>query len=151
MTIKINKGDILQVQSGLILHGCNTKGVMGAGVAKQIAVNYPIVYSKYKKYCGTVWDHDILGQCFFVDATKDLTIGNLFTQDTYGSDPKTRYVSYDAIDDCFSKISTVIRRDTGIHFPKIGAGLANGDWAVIQSIIEHRLKDFTNLNLWIYE
>lgn len=147
--IKINKGDILQVQSGLILHGCNTKGVMGAGIAKQIAAKYPIVYSRYAGYCD-VWDN-ILGECLFVNISPELTIGNLFTQDSYGRDPNIRYVSYDAVDNCFKKIHSIYNENTPIHFPKIGAGLANGDWNVIQSIIEHRLKDFTNLNLWIYE
>ena len=148
MTIKINKGDILQVQSGLILHGCNTKGVMGAGIAKQIAVKYPSVYSEYVRYCR--WD-DILGEALFVKVSPTLVIGNLFTQDSFGRDPRIRYVSYDAVDNAFKRISCLEEPDTEIHFPKIGAGLANGDWTVIQSIIEHRLKDFTNLNLWVLE
>ena len=146
--IKINKGDILQVQSGLILHGCNTKGVMGAGIAKQIAVKYPDVYSEYVRYCR--WD-DILGEALFVKVSPTLVIGNLFTQDSFGRDPTMRYVSYDAVDNAFKRISYLEEPDTEIHFPKIGAGLANGDWTVIQSIIEHRLKDFTNLNLWVLE
>lgn len=146
--IKINKGDILQVQSGLILHGCNTKGVMGAGVAKQIAVKYPDVYSEYVRYCR--WD-DILGEALFVKVSPTLVIGNLFTQDSFGRDPRIRYVSYDAVDNAFKRISYLEEPDTEIHFPKIGAGLANGEWSVIQSIIEHRLKDFTNLNLWVLE
>jgi len=31
--IKVNKGNLLDVTSGIIVHGCNAKSVMGSGVA----------------------------------------------------------------------------------------------------------------------
>ena len=35
-----------------------------------------------------------------------------------------------------------------VHFPKIGAGLANGDWNIIQEIIDSSLDQDIKKNLW---
>jgi hypothetical protein len=57
------------------------------------------------------------------------------TQETYGREP-IRYVSYGALHLCFEKLNDTYIEDTPFHFPKIGAGLGNGDWSVISQLID---------------
>lgn len=40
-TVKLN---LLDISHGIIAHGCNAQGVMGAGVAKQIKIKYPTAF-----------------------------------------------------------------------------------------------------------
>ena len=55
--IEYKNGDLLNVTEGIILHGCNGQGVMGAGVAKAIKMKYPEAFTAYKEgsmHTGTV-------------------------------------------------------------------------------------------------
>lgn len=126
----------------LIVHGCNARGKMGSGFAKELRERFPAAYQEYynfhKQYGlteGTIVDH--------VDST-NLVIVNAITQDYYGYDGG-KYVSYDAIDSCFELIQNIAEelvqdgKEVKVHFPLIGAGLAGGHWDVIESIINHRL------------
>lgn len=39
--IEYRKGNLLDITSGVIVHGCNMRGVMGSGVALAIRNKYP--------------------------------------------------------------------------------------------------------------
>lgn len=144
MAISYIKGDLLTSDEKLIAHGCNSKGVMGSGIAKSIREKYPIVYLKYHK-----WHEDFcvynendglpLGATQFVDVTDNLTVINCITQKDFGSNyVNYKFVSYDAIYAAFKRINSYMS-DTGINeigIPKIGAGFGGGDWEVISRIIE---------------
>lgn len=47
--IRYIKGDLLETDAPVIVHGCNCQGVMGSGVAKQIKEKYFTVYEIYRK------------------------------------------------------------------------------------------------------
>lgn len=154
--IKIIKGDILTVDSGLLIHGVNCQGKFNLGIAKQIRIMYPVAYVAYMEQFSDN-DHgkffhkrNLLGKICKVPVTESLSIVHAFSQQYYGNDGK-KYVSYDAVDSIFQKLSECVEPTAYIHFPKIGCGLAGGEWSVVQSIIEHRLKDFPNKFLWIKE
>ena len=154
--IKIIKGDILSVESGVLIHGVNCQSVFNSGLAKQIRHKYPEVCSEYlslfRDYGGYRYrgDTNLLGTFQTVTISSSLKIVNAFTQYRYGNDG-TKYVSYDAVDEVFDAISEKFYPESYIHFPKIGCGLAGGEWSVVQSIIEYRLRDFPNKFLWIKE
>ena len=150
--IEYVKGNLLDVQSGIIVHGCNAQGVMGSGVALAVKNKYPECFEEYKtEYVqyglnlGDIiwWNNDL-------DGTKNLSvssmlfIANAITQQNYGTD--RRHVNYWAIANVFKE---VIRQATNtksvVHFPKIGAGLGGGRWEIIEEIIndcdpENRVK-----------
>lgn len=137
------KGNLLDVKEGIIVHGCNAQGVMGSGVAKEVKEKYPGAYEQYYNdilnwrnrrltYLGMI-------SCYHVN--DKLRIANAITQLNYGRNTAVRYVSYDAIDDAFKAIGRFsLEGGWDIHIPKIGAGLGNGDWYVIRDIIESRTE-----------
>ena len=147
--IEYKVGNLLDVESGVIVHGCNTKGVMGSGVALAIKEKYPIVYTKYRDHCADFINPSaLLGDYILVPVKPDLAIANAFTQIGYGKGK--RQVNYGAIADCFFDILyETDYRD--FHIPKIGAGLAGGDWGVISEIIEYVTPRGTKVTCWTLE
>lgn len=149
--IEYRKGNLLDVNEGIIAHGVNCQGVMGSGVAKAIRDMYPLVYTRYKKHVDSWMEGfgnsaGLLGQVHFCSVVEPipetgpiLVVANCFTQDLYGTD--RRHVNYEAVAQCFRILNKrfMLYGDV-LHIPKIGAGLAGGDWNVISAIIESEFK-----------
>lgn len=136
MIIDYIKADLLQFNN--IAHGCNSKGVMGSGVAKQIKKKFPGAFEAYfnsPRKLGSVicWEGP------------NTTVWNCITQDSYGSDGRL-YVSYDAIASCFRSLNSYSQ--SPLYIPKIGAGLGGGDWIRIEGIINHETP---NLDIIVCE
>lgn len=131
--MKYVKGDLLSVTSGIIVHGCNAQGVMGSGVAKAIKAKYPGAYQKY--YSEYLAGLLVPGWISIYNPTNQLTIVSGITQEYYGRDKNVVYVDYDSLAEVFRKVKS-IWPGVPVHIPKIGAGLANGDWEIISRIID---------------
>lgn len=167
-SITRHKGDLLaSVQEGIIVHGCNCEGAMGAGFALALRNRYPAAYAAYKQHeaaCGL-----ILGDVNFIaghqavhpdralalvhqvglELPSRLLIANAMTQATTGRDPSVRYVSYAAVFSAFARVALVARMAKAeVHFPLIGCGLANGKWEEIEPLIETAL-DGVPAHLWV--
>lgn len=146
-------GDMLEnvLSNAIICHGTNCKGVMGKGIALSIKQKYPLAFEKYRQAYETYGL--ILGkttEAWYPE--KLLLILNLNTQYDYyryGNDRVSKYVNYDAVRNCFKKVSEISKKtNLPIHYPKIGAGLGGGDWNTINNIICEELKDHEH-NLWV--
>jgi O-acetyl-ADP-ribose deacetylase (regulator of RNase III) len=131
MPITYKKGDLLTSEETIIMHGCNSMGVMGSGVAKAIREKYPEAYSAYRKQ--EEIDGLKLGTYSSVITKDNKLIINAITQKYYGRDGK-KYVSYDAIS-AVAKTLNELYENTSIAIPKIGAGLGGGSWDVIEKIL----------------
>lgn len=136
--MKTVKGDITKISQGVIVHGCNAKGKMGAGVALAIRNTFPDAYKVYMDayYRGELF----LGNISHTQVGKNLYVVNAVTQIHHSGNE--RHVNYGAIAECFSKVVKLTNElsqpdiDLPICFPMIGAGLAGGDWDVISEIID---------------
>lgn len=146
--ITYQKGNLLDVQSGIIAHGCNTLGVMGAGVALAVKNKYPKVFEYYEALCMTSDPDTLIGQNQIVRVSPDLEIANCFTQKSFGiSRSSDKQVSYDAVADCFNDLYYKYRsEDITINIPKIGSGLGGGKWSVIEAIINEYCE--INVTVW---
>jgi len=151
MSFEAIKGSLLDASSGILVHGCNAKGVMGSGIAKLIRAGFPENYVVYRK---AFKEHGLsLGQViwFKLSDNPKRVIANAITQQNYGRDPNVRYVDYDAIKASFNIIAELAKKyNLPVHYPKIGGGLGNGDWTIIKPIIDDCLDGLTH-KLWIPE
>ena len=140
--MKTVKGDLIQLAlSGkfdVIIHGCNCFCSMGAGIAKQIRETFPIAYqadletvSGDKKKLGSY------SQATLKVKQKPLTIINGYTQYHYAG--SMVLADYSAIDCLFARVKMAFSGKT-IGYPKIGAGLAGGNWKKISDLIKYRLE-----------
>jgi O-acetyl-ADP-ribose deacetylase (regulator of RNase III) len=151
--ITVAKLNMLSINKGIIAHGCNAQGVMGAGIAKQIKTKYPTAFELYRQKCLSIpfdYRYQLLGEVVWY-ASGDLIIANCITQLYYGRDQNRDYVSYQAIEQCFKEINNQALFDEPlpIYFPKIGAGLANGNWDIIAEIIDRVLDDSLSKTLCV--
>ncbi len=131
----VNK-DITTVETGIIAHGVNCQGRMGAGVALALKTKWPKVYEIYMKQ---PTGHDMLGTSNIFPVAENLHVANCYTQEYYGSDGK-RYASPDAIRESLTKVyelADILGID--VYLPKIGAGLGGLDWELD---VEPILNDF---------
>jgi len=141
MRIQYVKGDLFSTDIELILHGCNSKGVMGSGVARLVRERFPGTYEAYQLWCSKGFR---LGQYLAVPERGKVVI-NAVTQQEYGKTAEqlgpnpVRYVSYDAVAEIMHSLNKVYA-DSTIAMPMIGAALGGGDWAVISAIIESECK-----------
>ena len=128
------KGNIIHVNEGIIVHGCNSLGVMGAGVAKVIKTKYPECYKTYEEHVFN--NQDLLGTVAWHRVNEKLRIANTITQKNVGTNK--RQVDYEAIAKCFEEVyAEAYSLDLQVFFPKIGSGLGGGDRNIISTIIEN--------------
>jgi len=139
--MKTVKGDLIELaQQGkfdVIAHGCNCMCDMGAGIAKQIKKVFPAAYKVDQQT--SKGDRDKLGTCTAATCeTKNGTIEvvNAYTQ--YDFRGKGVLVDYDAVRSCMKWIKSHYAGKR-IGLPKIGAGMARGDWNKISNIIAEEL------------
>lgn len=138
------KGDILNVERGILVHQVNSQGVMGAGLAKAIKEKYPIIFEKYSTVCLNAKEDtsSLLGkiQVIQVEDNKELYIVNLFGQNHYGRGK--RHTDYTAFREAFSKlIKFSVEKKLPLYVPdRIGCNLAGGEWSVIEKIIVEELE-----------
>jgi O-acetyl-ADP-ribose deacetylase (regulator of RNase III) len=146
---KINyiRGDILETDSDVIAHGVNCKGVFGAGLAKEIRDKWPEVYNNYMdKFLRLGWR---LGE-IQINYPENKIVVNMATQENYGRDPKKVYVDYSAVAVCLDKLFKYCKEHSlSCAIPKIGCGLANGDWKTVGHIIAKTHKE-NRISLNIY-
>lgn len=152
--MKTIKGDLikraLEGHYDIIVHGCNCFCAMGAGIAKQIKTVFPTAYIVDTKTIKG--DKDKLGNYTFalcpIDNNKKIRVINAYTQYKYS---RGKQADYKAI----GKVFRTLKNDFGskglkFGIPKIGDGLAGGDWNLISKIIETELYD-EDIELVIYD
>jgi O-acetyl-ADP-ribose deacetylase (regulator of RNase III) len=126
--------NILYINNGIIAHQVNCKGVMGAGLARQIKDKYPLVYTAYR----TAYEAGELkpGVIQYCSISPHLYITNLCGQDGYGRDKQ--YTDYAALSQCLDKLYNLSQSlSLTPYIPYgIGCGLAGGKWKEVSQLIQ---------------
>lgn len=156
------EGDLIKLANegkfDVITHGCNCLSNMGAGIAPQMAKAFGVDRFDMETWGATIeklgcidWQTFVLGEksIWSLEDAKnnrnepELTVINSYTQFRYGKnhdDGDSKPLDYEALTLCMRKINNVFK-GKHIGLPKIGAGLAGGDWNRIKQIIQTELKD----------
>lgn len=141
------EGDLIvlakQGMFDVIAHGCNCFCTMRRGIAPQMAKAFGCdVYPKEKSpYKGDVNKLSTIDYKTYSINTHSFQVVNAYTQ--YHYNWKTTdgiCLDYTALRMCMKKINMEFQ---GAHvgLPKIGAGVAGGDWEKIKAIIQEELVD----------
>ena len=140
--MKIIEGDLLALARegvfDVIVHGANCQCTMGAGIAKGIKAQFPGAYEADLKT--TAGDRGKLGTVSWAEVVlesgESLVVVNAYTQFHWrGRGVK---VDYAAVRSAMRAVRTRFA-GSRIGYPRIGAGLAGGDWSVIAAIIDEEL------------
>ena len=151
--MKIIQGDLIEMiknkEIDIAIHGCNCFCAMEGGIAAQMVKNFPVV-KEADDNTQKIPPQNKLGNYSSLKLKNNVIIVNGYTQFHSGPD-----VDYKAIRSVFKKLHHALYEndliDAKIAFPKIGAGIAGGDWDIISKIIEEELKYCTNLILVEYK
>lgn len=147
-SIKTLSGDVLKSKADVICHQTNCKGVMGAGIARQIKAVYPKVFKEYESYCRK---GSPLGQAQLIEVAPSKYICNIFGQDGYGTNKQQ--TDYKAVQSALNKLKSQMQSLglTSVAFPHgIGCGLAGGNWNTYSNMIKETLKDF-DIEFWSFK
>lgn len=136
--MKIMQGDLLKLGAqgafDVILHGANCQCVMGAGIARGIRFRFPEAYDA-DQATRKLDPGAKLGDISWA-RSGELRVVNAYTQLDYRG-PLPR-VDYEAVRSCMRRVKAEFS-GLRIGYPRIGAGLAGGDWEVIAAIIDEEL------------
>lgn len=149
--ISYHKGDLLESGCEIIAHQVNLQGVMGGGLAKQIAEKYPLCEIRYKEYIEIMnkLDCNLLGEVFYYSFKgKRPIIANCFTQD------EDFTTNYSALRYCFNNIKDfmIACGYKTISAPKnYGCGIAHGDWQKVEQIFKDIFESEEKVNFQIWE
>ena len=138
----IISGDLLQYaldgRFDVIVHGCNCQRAMGKGIALSIKNQFPEAYEADLRTPKA--DPAKLGTFSVANVVRpsaSFVVVNAYTQFHYRGERVL--ADYDAIRLAFRGIKKQFT-NRRIGYPKIGAGLAGGDWQRIAGIIDEELK-----------
>lgn len=135
--IKEYVGDVLNAEVDIIAHQTNCKGVMGAGVAKQIKDRLLSV-EEFEKYANICTSSDPFGTCQILKTLKrNLLVANLFGERIPTG--RKQDTDYKALENAISQLVKYARENNykKIAIPGLlGCGLAGGDWKMVRSILD---------------
>jgi O-acetyl-ADP-ribose deacetylase (regulator of RNase III) len=138
MTVRNVTGNLFDQNLHALAHGCNTAGVMGAGIALEFRKRYPPMYEIYRAMCGT--GDFRLGTAFAWTEELDMRplIFCMATQPTPGPT-----ASLDAIRTSLTQVLTECEAlgVTEVGMPRIGAGLGGLDWADVSKVVTEVAHD----------
>lgn len=143
--VHYKKGDLFQAPEDLLAHGVNCIGAFGSGVAAGMAHNHRKARDYYfEKHSNDSWK---LGEVqFLVSGNK--WIANCATQ--FQCYPRNVCnADYPAIRTCMEGVKLFAQKNNlSIAIPKIGCGLAGGDWDTVKEILEDVFQDY---DVTVYE
>lgn len=148
MKLQYQMGDATQPaampgETAIIVHVCNDGGGWGRGFVVALSARWPAPEQAYRS-----WHRDgawegvpfELGRAQMVEVEPDMFVANMIGQ--HGTRPKQGVppVRYEAIRSALAEVRAfAVQRGAGVHMPRIGCGLAGGDWATVSAIVEDEL------------
>jgi O-acetyl-ADP-ribose deacetylase (regulator of RNase III) len=121
----------------LILHIVNDKNKWGLGFVLSLSKRWKEPEKLYREQ-----NNYVLGKIQMTRVENDICVVNMIaqhdikpTKDSNGSIVPP--IRYDALKACLMIINAIaVRTHATIHMPKIGSGLAGGNWDIIEQIIK---------------
>ena len=140
-------GDATQPQgegTKILVHVCNDLGKWGKGFVLAVSRRWKEPERLYKLWAEGKTDQKFkLGEVQFVQVQEDLWVANLIGQHgirTHNSKASVPPIRHDAIRQGLQKVADfAVEKEASVHMPRIGAGLAGGDWQKISELIEETL------------
>ena len=148
--ISFHNGDLLESNCDIICHQVNLQGVMGGGLALQIATKHPKCEAEYKRMVQEQNKVELLkGKvCFYcVQASPLEFIANCFSQN------EDFTTNYRCVKNCFKDILLFAKmhnlKTIGVPY-NYGCGIATGDWNKVEKIFKEIFEDEKDINIQIW-
>ena len=155
MTINYLEGDATQpIADGpkIIVHVCNDIGGWGKGFVVAISKRWKEPEAAYRSWYKEDGDQPFeLGEVQFVIAEDGLWIANLIGQHGIRRKGSESPVRYEAIGRGLETVGEfAAEHSASVHMPRIGCGLAGGQWKEIEPLIEEALLE-KKIDVYVYD
>ncbi|MGL6074797.1 MAG: macro domain-containing protein [Fimbriiglobus sp.] len=132
----------------IIGHICNDLGKWGKGFVLAISQRWEQPEAEYRDWASTGQKGGFtLGAVQFVQVEPYIWVANMIGQRGSSGPP----IRYEAVGLCLSQVAAkALELGASVHFPRIGCGLAGGQWSKIEPLIaEHLLA--ANVAVTVYD
>lgn len=141
--LRFVKGDATLPQGSnlrYVLQIVNDEGKYGAGFSGALSARWPKVESEYRSWWRERYGKLNLGDIQEVQILSDLVVINMVAQRGVVGKDNPKPIDYNALQTCLSKAGDVISEfNASVHIPRIGCGLAGGDWEEVEKLVEAEL------------
>lgn len=149
------KGDATSPQAKgvkLICHICNDLGGWGKGFVLAISKRWEEPERRYREWHANRANNDFdLGAVQFIQVEPYIWVANMIAQRGMKRGSLGPPIRYEAVAQCLQQIADkAIALQASIHMPRIGCGLAGGDWSRIEPLIEEHLC-LRDLSVTVYD
>ena len=132
----------------IIAHVCNNKGGWGKGFVLAISKKWGYPEEHYRslnKY------YSVLGTIGVVRVDEGIYVANMVCQDGYKSSNNPIPLRYNYLNACLNSLrETAEEVNASVHMPRIGCGLAGGNWTLIEPIIQKTLVE-KGIEVFVYD
>jgi O-acetyl-ADP-ribose deacetylase (regulator of RNase III) len=147
VTIAYVRGDATKpstYQAAVIVHICNDVGKWGKGFVTAVSRRWKQPEQRYRESFAAGRTPS-LGDVQFVEVEPGVTVANLIGQHGVRS-PRDKVkpppIRYDAIRAGLDKVADyAVTNGASVHMPRIGCGLAGGNWSDIEPLIRQALTN----------
>lgn len=138
--ITFTKGDTTSPQESgtkVICHVCNDIGAWGKGFVLALSRRWSQPEEAYRRwYSGRATNDFGLGAVQFVQVESDIWVANMVAQSGIKRGKQGPPIRYDAVSGCLQTVATKANElGASVHMPRIGCGLAGGEWSEIEPLI----------------
>lgn len=153
MEIRYRVGDATAPSAAgnkLIAHICNDQGAWGKGFVLALSRRWQQPAEAFRAWCTEKSGFE-LGAVQFVQVEPDLWVANMIAQHRLRAQNGIPPIRYEALKGCLEKV-TIKAKELGatVHMPRIGCGLAGGEWSRIEPIIVDALCG-QGINVTVYD
>jgi hypothetical protein len=138
----------------IIMHVVNDIRIFGAGFALNLGKKYPQAKNDYLQY-GKYFNYDLGSNIY--SFCEGICIAHLIAQKGVIGYDNPQPLKYYALSDCFRSLYLDLNdsnqeetANISIHAPRLGCGLAGGDWKKVEEIIQEKLVD-EGIDVVIYD
>jgi O-acetyl-ADP-ribose deacetylase (regulator of RNase III) len=120
----------------VICHVCNDVGAWGSGFVVALSRRWPEPELLYREHSSLE-----LGEVMFATVDNELLVANMVAQHAFPTHARPVAVDYEALRTCLSVVAQFCasEEDASVHMPRIGCGIAGGDWTEVARIIGETL------------
>jgi len=123
----------------IIAHVCNDIGGWGKGFVVAVSRRWAKPEAEYRAWHSS-GEGFALGAIQVVQVEPAIWVANMLGQRGIKRDKAGPPIRYDAIEACLGALATrATSLRASVHMPRIGCGLAGGEWPKIQPLIEKQL------------
>lgn len=139
----------------IIAHVCNDIGAWGAGFVTAVSNKWPLAKDCYLHWAAgkeyVPWLPFEIGFVQFVRVEADTWVANMVAQHGVRSMDNPVPLNYAELHNCLEQVADqVYTLNASVHMPRIGCGLAGGQWDTVASIIEDELTS-NSVETFVYD